>query len=74
MSYLPVETIEIAMNMDDGTYRLQQCRESESGRMVLRTVFGTLSIIDGLRQLALEIQREALGEFSRPRGDNDVST
>lgn len=55
------------MNDKDGTYRLQECRESEGGRVVLRTITGAPSITAGLAQLSLQIHEDALKEFHRVR-------
>ena len=67
MSFSPVETIEVAMNNDDGTYRLQEVRETEGGRTVLRTVSNAPTITAGLARLSLLIHEEALKEFGRVR-------
>lgn len=63
MSFSHIETIEIAMNNEDGTYRLQEVRESEDGRSVLRTITDAPSITAGLTKLSLAIHEDALKEF-----------
>lgn len=64
MSFAPIEVIEIALNEDDGTYRLQQSRGSMMGRVLGRTVVAD-TIVEGLRDLADEIEQDALDEFTR---------
>lgn len=57
-----VETIEVSM-AEDGTYTLQECRESVGGRQVLRVVTDAPSIPTGLSMLASLIYKEAQRDF-----------
>ena len=67
MSFSHIETIEIAMNDEDGTYRIQECKETEGGRSVQRTVDSAPTITAGLMMLSQMIHEDALKEFSRER-------
>lgn len=67
MSFSHIETIEVAMDNEDGTYRVQEIRESENGRLVLRTVVEAPTITAGLTVLCRMIHEDALKEFGRVR-------
>ena len=61
-----IETIEVTMAAD-GTYTLQEVRETEGGRQILRTVTEAVSIPAGLSVLANRIYAEAQREFGIPK-------